>query len=815
MRNELAKLRFLCAAALLTLTLAACGGGGGSSTPPPPPPPPQVVAPPSALSYSAPPNYTLNTAITALNPTVTGTVTTYSVSPALPTGLAFDTTTGAISGTPTALQPATTYAITATNAGGFTTATFVVTVIDVAPSIGYPLASYTFTSERAISPLVPASTAGGVVTWSIDQPLPAGLNFSTSTGEIAGTATVTSPATTYRVTAVNSGGADFFDVAITVRSGILFDLGHVSLPSIKYTGTRVLTIESGRIRLFDSQTGATLVREEPQCPPTDCSPLPRLSDHAKIAGNVLVVYRHQGFKVFDLATGTQTAMIPVPNVTTTGEWDLATDGSYVVYRTAESMAAWTTAGVPIFYRTSGYHLGRRFFAAPGEYRLVADGSIGSQYVEYIAMPSGVSTRSGSLTGDFRHWFTDGNRFVMSAGNVGLVYSSAAVQQWTFALGLGAVSAGLGDWIWTTEGGVSNFYAVGGPATPAATIGLGAYWVTLTRDGYRLVSYDDLVVDLSGSTPTVTPVDFGGAQQLAYQSPTDWVTGNTSGVVIVNPMSAQPLQLTLGRVSWIAGSDTRFAMEIASGPILYFDAATLTQQGSLNFNASQVVLTRDGSALAASGRLYGDPTSAPNRLRLYSLPSETLVADWLAPASTPSISDDGNLIGHDIRVFRSDGSFMAFASGVDAPALVSPSGNRVTIKQTKPTAGVDWTTNIYVNGVLSAFTAGGAAGWIDENRMLVHRSRKARLSDFFPSYYISAVVDANGQDLSEIDFRYPGPFQRVGTNLIYMPRENSIFDVTTGAVVWNSPLGRGESAIGAVAGNYVIYVSDAFVRAELR
>jgi len=48
----------------------------------------------------------------------------YSISPALPPGLSFDSATGTISGTPTGAFPATLYTVTATNGGGTSTATF-------------------------------------------------------------------------------------------------------------------------------------------------------------------------------------------------------------------------------------------------------------------------------------------------------------------------------------------------------------------------------------------------------------------------------------------------------------------------------------------------------------------------------------------------------------------------------------------------------------------------------------------------------------------------------------------------------------------
>ncbi len=95
------------------------GGGGGAGGPPPPPPPPATQAP-AALSYTAASSYTVGTAITPLDPTVTGTVTSYSVSPGFPAGISIDATTGRISGTPTAPARSQAYTITATNAAGST-----------------------------------------------------------------------------------------------------------------------------------------------------------------------------------------------------------------------------------------------------------------------------------------------------------------------------------------------------------------------------------------------------------------------------------------------------------------------------------------------------------------------------------------------------------------------------------------------------------------------------------------------------------------------------------------------------------------------
>lgn len=84
------------------------------------------------LSYSEnPATYTANSPITENTPSINGIQTTqeYTVSPALPTGLSINSTTGIISGTPTVVTSATIYRVTATNYYGSTIADLIITVV--------------------------------------------------------------------------------------------------------------------------------------------------------------------------------------------------------------------------------------------------------------------------------------------------------------------------------------------------------------------------------------------------------------------------------------------------------------------------------------------------------------------------------------------------------------------------------------------------------------------------------------------------------------------------------------------------------------
>jgi hypothetical protein len=115
---------FLAPLSIGLLLLSACGGGGdsGSVTPPP-----AGTPAPTGLSYPTPQVFTVGQAAATVSPTVTGTVSSYSVSPALPAGLALSATSGAISGTPTVMAAQAKYTVTASNSGGAATADITIT----------------------------------------------------------------------------------------------------------------------------------------------------------------------------------------------------------------------------------------------------------------------------------------------------------------------------------------------------------------------------------------------------------------------------------------------------------------------------------------------------------------------------------------------------------------------------------------------------------------------------------------------------------------------------------------------------------------
>jgi hypothetical protein len=153
---------------------------------------------------------TVNAAITAVIPIgAIGGINplSYAVSPSLPTGLSFSTTTGKITGTPTVLSSTSTYTVTVTDAASTTVSgTFSLAVKAVPITITRPSANNVAIQYQAITPVVPVLASGGygALTYSVSPALPASLDFNTTTGQLKGTASEIISSTVYTVTVTDT-----------------------------------------------------------------------------------------------------------------------------------------------------------------------------------------------------------------------------------------------------------------------------------------------------------------------------------------------------------------------------------------------------------------------------------------------------------------------------------------------------------------------------------------------------------------------------------------------------------------------------------
>ena len=178
-----------------------------------------LAAPAFTLSSSSE-TRTVNTAATGFTVSSTGgDIASFAIS-ATPPGMSFNTSTGALTGTPNTVAGATAYTITATNASGSATQTFTLTVAIVAPAFTISSASETKASGSAITGYTISLTGGAIASYAISPAAPAGLTFNTTTGLLSGTPTTVAAATAYTITATNASGSATQTFTLTVTAAV-------------------------------------------------------------------------------------------------------------------------------------------------------------------------------------------------------------------------------------------------------------------------------------------------------------------------------------------------------------------------------------------------------------------------------------------------------------------------------------------------------------------------------------------------------------------------------------------------------------------
>jgi hypothetical protein len=133
---------------------------------------------------------------------------TWSISPALPTGLTINTTNGTISGTPVSLSSSTSYTITVTDQSGQSSSRVFSLEVTAAPltTTREIIRQIVATGEFITFTPVTYSGGFGTVVWSIIPTLPNGFTFNTATGAISGSSSALSLSNQYIVTASDQAG---------------------------------------------------------------------------------------------------------------------------------------------------------------------------------------------------------------------------------------------------------------------------------------------------------------------------------------------------------------------------------------------------------------------------------------------------------------------------------------------------------------------------------------------------------------------------------------------------------------------------------
>jgi hypothetical protein len=832
-------------AARATYTITATSTSGSTTT---------TIAIIVAAAVVAPTNFVypvenisgkVGQAIATDTPTITGTVSIYAIGPALPAGLSLDNSTGAISGTPTAQSPQTTYEVTATNSAGSAQAVVTVEIDPIVPAptnLVYPQLAIVAIVGQAITADIPSVT-GTVASWSVSPALPAGFNLDPSSGAITGTPTTVAAQATYTISAINAGGSTTANITIAVNqpSTSLLDLGHAA---------QIITILVGPNRVLSQDSSAHWVLWDYTADKEIASGDPKLLNAppfntpsvwpVKMAGSIFAIGLSNGLEIRSVTDGHLLTTIASPMIdppdATKAWWQLASDGSYVCAGSQTGLTAWSPSGIPILSKTGDYSTAKAF-AASGQV-LVGNGAAGPNVIETISTVTAIAFVGPAFDGQFNTWFLDGENFLTNTGNTVWTYSKSGVQQEAITA-LPAIDnlGGQGHWFWTYNSQLGNplaIYAIGSSA-PVATYNIAAD-TTVVPSGTAIGLLapgpaSASVIDLAGTTPTKLDYTLPVAYDSGFGafSGSQWLVGNSRGVLVDQPgLFGVPRILALGEAWSIAGGMNRAAVATASGTIFYFDPASSTAQGTIPFSSSKIALTSDGNTLAAAANANDSQYETDRTLNIFSLPSATLIQSTpysFQQGSTAlfdfTLSGSGATIGQVLETLSSSG--IAYSDQVtpisgtpiiwsqipndptDEPILISPDGTLIAVSNGQPSAAS--ATNVFKNGVLVTAAPGWAVGWIDNNRILTNNYAATRGG----GYINATIYDATGTKLATVAVPELKSLQPVDSDSIYSPELNSIFSLTTGAALWTSP--NPSTGVGAVAGSYVVFASGSQVLAE--
>lgn len=569
------------------------------------------IQPPAGLAYPtivSPVVYTVNQAIGTHNPTnMGGALASYSVTPALPTGLNLNTGNGQISGTPTVITAPANYTITGTNTSGMTSVTLNIE-IRVAPPTGlaYSVNPASYTVGIGIGANGPTNTGGPIATYAAPSGLPAGLSIATGSGIITGTPTTQSNAQNYLITGTNAAGTTSVNLNIEVFPAAPTGLQYTQNP-VTYTegvaiGPNAPTSTGGPIAVYSAPSGLP-------------AGLSIATGNGTITGTPTTAAPQQSYPITgtNISGSTQTTLLITVNPPAPAGLTYMTISSPVVYTVNQSIGVHlpSTSGGPVasYSVTPSLPTGLNFNNSTGQ----IDGT-----PTVVTPPTNYTVTASNITG-------------MSTRVLNIEIRVAAPTALSYATSVASYTVGIpiGPNAPTNTGGPIAVYAApsGLPAGLSIATGSGIISGTPAVES-NAQNYLITGTNAAGSTSTNVNIEVFPAAPTGLQYAQNPVT-YTEGVAIgpnAPTSSGGPIATYSAPFGLPAG------LSIASG------SGIITGTPSAPSGQTSYVITGTNVTSSTNATLFITVNPAAPTGLVYSVPNATYtVGTPILPDNTPSVT----------------------------------------------------------------------------------------------------------------------------------------------------------------------------------
>lgn len=714
-------------------------------------------------------------------PATAATITSYTVSPALPPGLTISPSTGVIFGTPTLAIPQADYTITGSNAAGNVSTTISLTVNEkpiILAQLGISGSDLQFTGSRVLS------EGGGL--WML---------WNYSSGAL-----------------IASG-----DAVHGYRS-----LGNYYSPApAQMAGSTIAIGVPGGIEVRSSVDGQLLgVIVSPGYQIDPSTNKPEEEDQWELAsdGSYIAVGTTSGLYAF------------APN----GQLLCFEPGNYIQI-SGSGLNEDIFAGPGQIQVADGWGGPNAIetFSVPGGVSSVSAPFQGTFYTWF--------TDGKSFLTQTGYFDSSGQPANPAPGSTVRVYSSDGAEEASMPLPFFYAMGGWGKWIWLwgysdATGPITYVYPIGSifPVLTDSTPGY-AYdessgsALAVFPGGTNNVG----IIDLSGSQPVETEYTLHPSNEFGYYWPyplgpfaavsaNQWVArmgvADTFGGVILDGPSLAAANLRYignGGMTSIAGSANTVAIATAGGQVSWFDPTDGVAEGSLNLTSGEVELSSDGS-------LMGAATALGETLNFYTMPDGEQTQSFSYPPNYSfnfALSGSGSTLASTQTYMGSDetayytltvtpvsnsSTILSTTNFGNVPAVISPDGTLVAATNIANDGSGNYTTVIYKNGKTQASVPGMAVGWIDNSRLIVETMDGPNPSG-------TTIYSPTGAVIGTPPLPMIGAFQTVSPDVIYVSGDNAMYSVTSGQKTWSSPYAadtdQGNYGPGAVAGSHVVFESE--------